>query len=37
MFHLTRSGWEEFTAGIDQCAEVGYEMLNFSFGSGFNR
>ncbi len=22
--------------GIDQAAEVGYEMVNFSFGSGFN-
>lgn len=36
MFHLTRSGWDEFTTGVDQCAELGYEMLNFSFGSGFN-
>ncbi len=36
MFHITRSGWEEFTNGIDQAAEVGYEMINFSFGSGFN-
>ncbi|RTE53568.1 hypothetical protein EHW67_11210 [Arenibacter aquaticus] len=36
MFHLTKSGWDEFKMGIDQCAEVGYEMLNFSFGSGFN-
>ena len=36
MFHITRSGWEEYTQGVDQCAEVGYEMLNFSFGSGFN-
>ncbi|MDN5202212.1 hypothetical protein QQ008_12580 [Fulvivirgaceae bacterium BMA10] len=36
MFHITRSGWEAFTTGVDQCAEVGYEMLNFSFGSGFN-
>lgn len=36
MFHITRSGWEEYTAGVDQCAAVGYEMLNFSFGSGFN-
>lgn len=36
MFHITRSGWEEYTNGIDQCAEIGYEMLNFSFGSGFN-
>jgi len=36
MFHITRSGWKDFTEGVDQCAELGYEMLNFSFGSGFN-
>ena len=36
MFHVTRSGWEEFKLAIDQAAEVGYEMVNFSFGSGFN-
>ncbi len=36
MFHITRSKWEDFTKGIDQAAAVGYEMVNFSFGSGFN-
>lgn len=36
MFHITRSGWEDFTTGVKQSAELGYEMLNFSFGSGFN-
>jgi hypothetical protein len=36
MFHITRSKWDEYTNGIDQAAEVGYEMVNFSFGSGFN-
>ena len=36
MFHITRSKWDEYTEGIDQAAEVGYEMVNFSFGSGFN-
>ena len=36
MFHITRSKWDEFTNGIDQAAELGYEMVNFSFGSGFN-
>lgn len=35
MFHLTKSGWKAFTHAIDQCEELGYEMLNFSFGSGF--
>lgn len=36
MFHITSSNWDDYTNGIDQTAEVGYEMLNFSFGSGFN-
>ena len=36
MFHITRSKWDEYTEGVDQAAEVGYEMVNFSFGSGFN-
>lgn len=36
IFHITRSDWEGFTAGVDQAADVGYEMVNFSFGSGFN-
>ncbi len=36
MFHITRSKWDEYTNGIDQAAELGYEMVNFSFGSGFN-
>ena len=36
MFHITRSKWDDYTDGINQCVEVGYEMLNFSFGSGFN-
>ncbi len=36
MFHITRSNWNEFTNGVDQAADVGYEMVNFSFGSGFN-
>ncbi|MGQ7871030.1 hypothetical protein [Sunxiuqinia sp. sy24] len=36
MFHITSSKWEDYTTGIDQAEEVGYEMVNFSFGSGFN-
>jgi hypothetical protein len=36
MFHITRSKWDEYTTGVDQAAEMGYEMVNFSFGSGFN-
>lgn len=36
MFHITSSKWDDFKKGVNQCAEVGYEMLNFSFGSGFN-
>ncbi len=29
-------GWEDFKLAVDQAAELGYEMVNFSFGSGFN-
>ncbi len=36
MFHITSSKWDDYTNGIDQASEVGYEMVNFSFGSGFN-
>ena len=36
MFHITRSNWDDYTRGVDQAAEIGYEMVNFSFGSGFN-
>ncbi len=36
MFHITSSKWDEYTTGLDQAAELGYEMVNFSFGSGFN-
>ncbi len=36
MFHITRSKWDEYINGVNQAAEVGYEMVNFSFGSGFN-
>ncbi|NND06387.1 MAG: hypothetical protein HKN87_08400 [Saprospiraceae bacterium] len=36
MFHTTRSNWEEYTNAVDQAAQIGYEMVNFSFGSGFN-
>ena len=36
MFHITKSKWDDYTNGIDQAAELGYEMVNFSFGSGFN-
>ncbi len=36
MFHISRSKWDEYTNGINQAAEIGYEMVNFSFGSGFN-
>lgn len=36
MFHLTRNNWEAFQQAVDQCADIGYEMINFSFGSGFD-
>lgn len=35
MFHYTKSGWDPFKVAVEQCVEVGYEMINFSFGSGF--
>ncbi|MCY1722774.1 hypothetical protein OU798_20660 [Prolixibacteraceae bacterium Z1-6] len=36
MFHITSSKWDDYVNGVNQAAEVGYEMVNFSFGSGFN-
>lgn len=35
-FHLTRNRWDEFENAVKQSVELGYEMINFSFGSGFN-
>lgn len=34
--HLTSSNMETIKNAIDQCAEVGYEMVIMSFGSGAN-
>ena len=36
MFHLLSSDEAKVKAGIDQAAEVGFEMVILSFGSGFN-
>ncbi|MCP5532499.1 MAG: hypothetical protein H7A48_04950 [Akkermansiaceae bacterium] len=36
MFHLLTSDEEKVKQGIDQAAEVGFEMVILSFGSGFN-
>jgi hypothetical protein len=36
MMHLVASSGRAVTNAIDQCAEVGFEMLILSFGSGFN-
>ncbi len=36
MLHLVSSQEETVLQAIDQCAEVGFEMLILSFGSGFN-
>lgn len=36
MMHLVSSKEEAVTQAIDQCADVGFEMLILSFGSGFN-
>ena len=35
-FHMTDSSSVAFRSAIDQMAEVGFEMLIYSFGSGFN-
>ena len=35
-FHMTNSTSEAFREAIDQMAEVGFEMLIYSFGSGFD-
>lgn len=34
--HLTSTNEKEVKAAVDQCAEVGYEMIILSFGSGLN-
>lgn len=36
MMHATYSDWESIKHAIDQCADVGFEMLIMSFGSRFN-
>ncbi len=36
MMHMRDSAPERVRAAIDQCAEVGFEMLILSFGSGFD-
>lgn len=35
-FHATNTTPAGFKAGVDQMAQVGFEMFIFSFGSGFN-
>ncbi len=35
-FHMTNAASAAFREAIDQMAEVGFEMLIYSFGSGFN-
>jgi|GEM_PF-19437 len=36
MMHVRYADWETVKAAIDQCAEVGFEMVILTFGSGFN-
>lgn len=36
MMHVRYSDWETVRNAIDQCAEVGFEMVILTFGSGFN-
>ncbi len=36
MMHVRYSDWDTVKNAIDQCAEVGFEMVILTFGSGFN-
>jgi len=36
MMHVSGSKSEPFRAAVDQCAEVGFEMIIYTFGSGLN-
>ena len=36
MMHARFADWEQVKQAIDQCAEVGFEMVILTFGSGFN-
>lgn len=36
MQHVISANWDIVKNAVDQCAEVGFEMLIMSFGSGFN-
>jgi hypothetical protein len=36
MMHARFSDWEAVKNAIDQCSEVGFEMVILTFGSGFN-
>lgn len=36
MMHVRNSDRESFRRAVDQCAEVGFEMIIYTFGSGFN-
>ena len=36
MMHARFADWEKVKIAIDQCAEVGFEMVILTFGSGFN-
>ncbi|QDV04976.1 hypothetical protein Poly30_04710 [Planctomycetes bacterium Poly30] len=36
MMHVRWSDWDTVKNAIDQCAEVGFEMVILTFGSGFN-
>jgi hypothetical protein len=36
MMHVRHANWPTVRNAIDQCAEVGFEMVILTFGSGFN-
>ncbi|WP_146662522.1 hypothetical protein [Anaerohalosphaera lusitana] len=36
MMHVRFADWDSVKRAVDQCAEVGFEMVILTFGSGFN-
>lgn len=36
MMHVRKSDSQSFRAAVDQCAEVGFELIIYTFGSGIN-
>ncbi len=36
MMHVRRADTETFRSAVDQCAETGFEMVIYTFGSGID-